>query len=139
MQHLTIRCFATKEKKIVLKDEDRSLINSLVRSNLTQLTWLDLDGNDTWWVDTEATEHLCNFIQDQTKLKKIKLSYNYMSSSVTEQVLSALLESGSIDTIQEIWLSLSADLSSDKACTLFAQIIDRAPLLEKFNIRLGRD
>ena len=58
MQMLTIRGFTNSEEKIELEDEDKSLINSLVQSNLTQLIELNLSDTKTWWSDTEATEHL---------------------------------------------------------------------------------
>ena len=57
-----------------------------------------------------------------------------MNSSATEQVLSALLESASINTIKEINMDESTDFSSDRACTLLAQLIDRATMLERCNI-----
>ena len=62
------------------------------------------------------------------------MKFNYMSSSATEQVLSALLKSASIATIKEIRMEGSADFTSDRACFLLAQLIDSATMLEKCNI-----
>ena len=53
-----------------------------------------------------------------------------MSSRAIEQVLASVLESGSIDTIERISLR-DADFSSDKACTLLIQLIDRATMLHE--------
>ena len=58
-----------------------------------------------------------------------------MSSSATEELLSSVLESGSIATVEDVNINMSADLSSDRACTLLAQLIDKAPMLEKCNFR----
>ena len=48
-----------------------------------------------------------------------------MSSCATEQVLSFVIESASIATIEEIELG-SANFESDRTCTLLAQLIDIA-------------
>ena len=45
-----------------MKDEDMQLINSIERSGLTQLNYLNLSGNKRWLDDTEAAAHLCAFI-----------------------------------------------------------------------------
>ena len=58
-----------------------------------------------------------------------------MSSSLTEQVLSAMLESASLATIKYIFMSGYADFSSDSACTLLMQLIDRAPVLMECSIQ----
>ena len=55
-----------------------------------------------------------------------------MSASATEQVLSALIESDSIDTIEKINMFRCANFSSYKAQTLLAQFIDRAHNLTEF-------
>ena len=120
MQKLTIKFFRNEVDKKDVKDEDKSFINSIVRSGQTKLTYLNLKANDTWFGDDEATEHLCAFIQEQTSLKELIMEYNYMSSSATEQVLSAVLESGSIATIESIEMRKSADFSSEGSCTLLA-------------------
>ena len=57
-----------------------------------------------------------------------------MSSHATEQVLSAVLESESIDTIESIKMDFSADFSSGRACSLLAQLIDSAPMLKEISI-----
>ena len=93
------------------------------------MTRLDLSTNKFWFGDGKATELLCAFIKDQAALKKLQMSDNDMSSIVTEQVLSALLESGSITTIETIFID-GADYSSDKACTLLYHLIDRAHKLD---------
>ena len=133
MQKLTIKFFRNEVDKKDVKDEDKSFINSIVRSGQTKLTYLNLKANDTWFGDDEATEHLCAFIQEQTSLKELIMEYNYMSSSATEQVLSALLESGSITTIEKINM-LNANFSTEKACTLLAQLIDAAPMLKTLDV-----
>ena len=58
-----------------------------------------------------------------------------MSGSLTEQVLSALLESASLATIEVIYMIGSTDFSSDKACTLMMQLVDRAPVLMECSIQ----
>ena len=88
-----------------------------------------------WFSDSEARAYLFAFIRDQTSLKELELEWNHMSSSATEELLSTLLESDSIATIKTISLCNSTDLSSDRACTLVAQLIDKAPMLEKLIIR----
>ena len=62
MQKLTIKFFRNEVDKKDVKDEDKSFINSIVRSGQTKLTYLNLKANDTWFGDSEATEHLCAFI-----------------------------------------------------------------------------
>ena len=57
-----------------------------------------------------------------------------MNSGTTEQMLSAVLESGSMATIKTIELFNTADFSSERACTLLAQLVDRAPQLERISI-----
>ena len=54
-----------------------------------------------------------------------------MSSTATEQVLSTVLESPSIATIEKVDMEWSADFSSDRACTLVAQLIDSAHKLDE--------
>ena len=88
-----------------------------------------------WFNDSEARAYLCAFIRDQTSLKELEFEWNHISSSATEELLSTVLESGSIATIKTISLTSSTDLSSDRACTLLAQLIDKAPMLEKLIIR----
>ena len=62
------------------------------------------------------------------------MTSNAMNSSTTEQVLSAVLESGSMATIKAVDLFNTADFSSERACTLLAQLVDRAPLLERISL-----
>ena len=57
-----------------------------------------------------------------------------MSSSLTEQVLSAMLESASLATIKYIFM-FAANFSSDSACSVLMQLIDRAPELVECNIQ----
>ena len=64
MKGLAVDGFTNIDDKQDLKEEDRSLINSIVRSGLTQLVVLSLSDNKTWWGDEEATEHFCEFIKD---------------------------------------------------------------------------
>ena len=103
-------------QKTELVEEDKRLINSLLNSSQTQLNMLSLKDNNIWWGDEEASAHLCSFIKEQSNLKVLDLDHNNLSSSATEQVLSALLESTT--TIEEVSLQYSADFSTDKACTL---------------------
>ena len=49
--------------------EEKCLINALVRSGFTQLTSLDLSDNPSWFAHIEASSHLFEFIQEQTCLK----------------------------------------------------------------------
>ena len=63
--------------------EDKQVINSIVRSNLTNLITLNLCGNKTWWNDNEAQGYLCEFLQEQCVLKYLDLSFNYFSSKLT--------------------------------------------------------
>ena len=87
-----------------------------------------------WFSDSEARAYLFAFIRDQTSLKELELEGNHMRSNATEELLSTMLESGSIATIKTINMCSSSDLSSDRACTLLVQLIDKAKMLEKFNL-----
>ena len=135
MKRLEIYSFYNKEEMLELADEDKTLIDSIVRSGQTNLTNLHLYKNMTWWGDSEASEHLCTSIQNQTTLKELVLSHNTMSSSLTEQLLSAVLESASLATIEVIYMINSADFSSDRSCTLLMQLVDRAPVLKYCDIK----
>ena len=63
MDELAIEYFANKEEKQELSDEDKLLINSILSSSQTILTSFNLKNNKTWFGDSEATEHLCVFLQ----------------------------------------------------------------------------
>ena len=56
-----------------LPQEEKLLVNAVVQSGLTQLTSLDLGGNPCWFIDSEASSHLFEFIQEQTCLKELYL------------------------------------------------------------------
>ena len=135
MESLVIRSFTNKEDAHELKTEDKQLIESIIHCGQSHLSILGLAGNQTWWADTEASALFLDFIRDQTALTELYLTCNYFSSSVTEQVLSALLESCGLATLKEIYLNKSAIFSSDEACYLLAQLLDRAPQLATCDIR----
>ena len=79
--------------------------------------------------------YLFEFIQEQTCLKELYLQYNKLSSEITGQLFSILLQSGCLNTIEELDLYKSCDFSSDKTCATFADFIDKAHQLTKCDIR----
>ena len=63
---------------------------------------------------------------------------NKFSSAFTTQILSFLVESSCIDTIEVLLLSGSCDFSSDETCALLASIIDKAHKLKECDILGGK-
>ena len=60
---------------------------------------------------------------------------NKFDSEITVEVLSSVLQSGSISTIKELHLRGSSDFSTDETCALLAQFIDSAEQLGRCYIR----
>ena len=58
MQKLVIEDFHNRDEKTELTDEDKILVNSIVRSGFTELNTIGLANNKTWWADSEAQEYL---------------------------------------------------------------------------------
>ena len=73
-------------------------------------------------------------MQEQTCLKTLWLRFNKLSSETTGQLFSALLQSGSLKTIEELKLCGSTDFSSDVTCATFSDLIDRADGLRECDI-----
>ena len=79
--------------------EDRRLINALVNSGITKLIELKLR-QTSWFADIETQSYLFDFIRQQTCLKELDLGFNDFSSEATTQILSILLESSNLETIE---------------------------------------
>ena len=64
MEEITIAGFTNNEDAHDLKPDDKLLIESIIHSGQIHLTALGLNGNQTWWADTEASALLSDFIRD---------------------------------------------------------------------------
>ena len=62
MERLTISDISSKTDGEPLQ-EDMRLINAIVNSGITQLTYLNLYGNDSWFANSEAQSYLMDFIK----------------------------------------------------------------------------
>ena len=125
MERLTISDISSKTDGEPLQ-EDMRLINAIVNSGITQLIYLNLYGNDSWFANSEAQSYLMDFIKQQTCLKSLDLHQNYFRSAATTQIISLLIESSCIETMNELIMYYTCDFSSDETCALFASFLDKA-------------
>ena len=65
------------------------------------------------------------------------MSFNRFSASTTAEILYALANSPSLDTIREIDLAASADFSQEDSHEALADLLASAPNLTLFNIELA--
>ena len=74
-------------------------------------------------------------IKRQTRLQSLDLKSNYFSTEQTNKLLAFLIDSECTDTIEDLNLMFTADLSSTEGCKLILLLIDRALSLKKCNIK----
>ena len=132
LQQLALNDLCVKGEHSDPYDEEKHLINALLNNRPTKLTYLNLNWNREWFTrDSEAAGYLLDFIKSQTCLEELSLSWNYLSSTVTEQVFEFLATSSCVTTIKDVDMSASADLSTESACLQLANLINLAHSLEK--------
>ena len=101
MKKLTLKGHPCKSKD-ELSQEEKQLINAIVRSGFNQLTDLSLYGNPSWFLHKDAWSYLFELIQEQTCLKELNLTNNYLSSETTGLLFSCLLQSECLNTIEKL-------------------------------------
>ena len=69
---------------------------------------------------------------------ELRLSNNNFSSAYTTLILSCLLESSCINTIELLFLFESCNLDLDETCTLVASYIDKAQKLREFKTKFSK-
>ena len=74
------------------------------------------------------------FVNRQEELQELDLRVNHFGSEASEQLLTQLVQSKAIKTIQKIDLYQTADFSSDAAVQALANIVATAPALSHCDI-----
>ena len=119
-----------------LNEADQRLINALVQSGFRRIQMLNLGQNPAWFKHSEAQSYMLDFIHQQAFLKKLQLSENNFSSELTFNLFSALMQSMSLKTIEDLNLEGSCDFTNERAQELLALFIDAATQLSECNISL---
>ena len=79
-------------------------------------------------------EMISQIISSAEGLKRVYLTENFLCSSSTTSIINALGNSASIETIEEVDLEMSANLSENDSCEAIADFLAAAKSLTKLDI-----
>ena len=112
------------------------IIETMSSSSLAKLTHVNLDYNHEWFGgnENENGQILVDFLGRQTGLQELSLERNYFSSEATDEILSQLVQSPALKTIQKVDLCDSGNFDSDASVEAIATLLATAPVLKEVDI-----
>ena len=71
-------------------EHGEQVLEALCRSNITQLTYLNLSKNEKWWTRADNCHLFNTFLNMQTRLSDINMNFSKFSSQFTETLLTTI-------------------------------------------------
>ena len=123
------------EKLSENSEHGEQILEALCRSNITQLTYLNLSKNEKWWTRADNCHLFNTFLNMQVSLSDINMNFSKFSNQFTESLLTTISNKPELTyNLKEVYFQGSMNFEENKSIESLADILQKGPKLESVHI-----